>query len=62
MSSGVITIVALLAFIAIVIWVFVIKRKEDFDEQAQLPLEDEERQRKDHPRSGGEGNDKENRS
>lgn len=57
MSSGLITAVAMLAFIAIVIWVFVIKRKEDFDEQAHLPLEE-----KDRRRSGDDENDKENSS
>ncbi len=41
MSSGIITTFALLAFIAIVIWVFIIKRKEDFDEQAHMPLEED---------------------
>lgn len=40
MSSGIITSFALLAFIAIVVWVFIIKRKEDFDEQAHMPLEE----------------------
>lgn len=41
MTSGIITAFAMLAFIAITIWVFILKRKEDFDEQAHLPLEDE---------------------
>ncbi len=42
MTSGIITAFAMLAFIAITIWVFVLKRKEDFDEQAHLPLDDDE--------------------
>lgn len=41
MISGLITAFAMLAFIAITIWVFFLKRKEDFDEQAHLPLEDD---------------------
>lgn len=41
MTSGIVTAFAMLAFIAITIWVFVVKRKEDFDEQAHLPLDDE---------------------
>lgn len=45
MSSGLITAFAMLAFVAIVIWVFVVKRKEDFDEQANLPLDEEDRRR-----------------
>lgn len=40
--SGLFTTVALLAFTAVVVWVFVVKRKEDFDEQARLPLEENE--------------------
>jgi len=43
MSSGLITGFAMLAFIAIVIWVFLIKKKEDFDDQASLPLDEDER-------------------
>ncbi|TVQ29603.1 MAG: cbb3-type cytochrome c oxidase subunit 3 [Wenzhouxiangella sp.] len=43
MTAGVVTLFALLAFVAITIWVFVIKKKEDFDEQANLPLDEEDR-------------------
>ncbi len=48
MSSGLWTAFAMLAFVGITIWVFFIKDKEDFDEQAHLPLdeEDKEEQRK----------------
>ena len=35
----------MLAFIGIVVWVFLIKRKEDFDEQANLPLDEEDRRK-----------------
>jgi cytochrome c oxidase cbb3-type subunit 4 len=39
-SGGIVTLLSLLGFLAIVVWVFIIKRREDFDEQASLPLED----------------------
>ncbi len=42
MSSGIWTLFAMLAFVAIVIWVFLIKDKEDFDDQANMPLDDDE--------------------
>jgi len=40
MTGGIITLLALLGFLAVVVWVFIIKRREDFDEQAQQPLQD----------------------
>jgi len=40
MTGGIVTLLALLGFLAVVVWVFVIKRREDFDEQARQPLED----------------------
>ncbi len=43
MTAGLVTLFAMLAFIAITVWVFVIKKKEDFDEQAKLPLDEEDR-------------------
>lgn len=56
--SGLFTTIALLAFTAVVVWVFVIKNKEDFDEQAHLPLEDNE----DLPgQDRGRDNDKESK-
>lgn len=39
MTGGIVTLLSLLGFLAVVIWVFIIKRREDFDEQAGLPLE-----------------------
>jgi len=42
MTGGIVTLLALLGFLAVVVWVFVIKRKEDFEEQAHQPLEDRE--------------------
>jgi cytochrome c oxidase cbb3-type subunit 4 len=44
-SGGIVTLLSLLGFLAIVVWVFIVKRREDFDEQAQLPLEDSEEER-----------------
>ncbi len=43
MSSGIITAIAMLCFVAIVVWVFIIKGKDDFDEQANLPLDEEDK-------------------
>ncbi len=42
MMQGIITAILLLAFFIGVIWLFVIKRKRDFDAAARLPLEDNE--------------------
>ncbi|NKI35380.1 CcoQ/FixQ family Cbb3-type cytochrome c oxidase assembly chaperone [Wenzhouxiangella sp. XN79A] len=44
MSGGIVTLLSLLGFLAIVVWVFIVKRREDFDEQAHLPLEDSDEQ------------------
>ena len=41
MTSGIITAFAMITFLGIAIWVFIFKKKEDFDEQAHLPLEDD---------------------
>lgn len=46
MIAGLVTLFAMLAFVAIVIWVFVIKDRKDFDEQANLPLDEEDQDRK----------------
>lgn len=40
MTGGIVTLLALLGFLAVVVYVFVIKRREDFDEQARQPLDD----------------------
>jgi len=40
MTGGIVTLLALLGFLGVVVYVFVIKRREDFDEQARQPLED----------------------
>ncbi len=40
MIGGVVTILAMLGFIAVVLYVFVLKRKQDFDAQARIPLDD----------------------
>lgn len=44
MTGGIVTLLALLGFLAVVVYVFVIKRREDFEEQARQPLEDREEQ------------------
>lgn len=36
------TVLLLVIFLGIVVWVFVIKRSSDFDEAAHMPLEDDE--------------------
>ncbi|MCA1777918.1 MAG: cbb3-type cytochrome c oxidase subunit 3 [Xanthomonadaceae bacterium] len=49
MIGGIITLLALLGFLAVVIYVFVIKRREDFDEQAHQPLEDRDPEKPEQP-------------
>ena len=60
MTGGIVTLLALLGFLAVVIYVFVIKRKEDFDEQARQPLKDRnddpENRRNDHQAHRNSGN------
>ncbi|HKL52090.1 MAG TPA: hypothetical protein VJ908_13055 [Wenzhouxiangellaceae bacterium] len=48
MTGGIVTLLALLGFLAVVVYVFVIKRKEDFDEQARQPLKDRHDNRHDN--------------
>lgn len=43
MSSGILTALAMLAFVGVVVWVFVLKNREDFDRQANLPLDEDRR-------------------
>ena len=45
MFAGIVTIAALVAFLAGVVWAMSGKRKREFDEAARLPLEDEEERR-----------------
>lgn len=40
--SGVMTILAFVAFLGVVYWAFGAKRKGDFDAAARLPLEDDQ--------------------
>ena len=40
------TVLLLVIFVGIVVWVFVIKRARDFDQAARMPLEQEEIDRK----------------
>jgi len=44
MSAGVWTLFSMGAFVAIVIWVFLVKSRKDFDKQANMPLEDDKRE------------------
>ncbi len=39
--SGIMTVLALLAFLSVVFWAFNPKRKKDFDSAASLPLNDD---------------------
>ncbi|MDT8437706.1 MAG: CcoQ/FixQ family Cbb3-type cytochrome c oxidase assembly chaperone [Wenzhouxiangellaceae bacterium] len=51
MTSGIVTALWLLGFLGVVVYVFVIKRREDFDEQAHLPLEDRDVSESNHRES-----------
>ena len=42
MSSGIVTAILLVAFVAGVIWAWSSKRKASFDAAARLPLDDEQ--------------------
>ena len=55
MTGGIVTLLALLGFLAIVVYVFIIKRREDFDEQARQPLEDREEEPDREKRGGSDG-------
>ncbi|MBT8145047.1 MAG: cbb3-type cytochrome c oxidase subunit 3 [Gammaproteobacteria bacterium] len=37
---GLITLALLTAFIALVVWLFVVRRRRDFDAAAQIPLQE----------------------
>ena len=39
--SGIMTILAFVAFLGVVFWAFGVKRKADFDVAARLPLEED---------------------
>jgi len=61
-TGGIVTLLALLGFLAVVVYVFVIKRREDFDEQARQPLENQAEERKDLDRTSGRSGDGEKQS
>ncbi|GAB4173421.1 MAG: hypothetical protein Kow0020_08610 [Wenzhouxiangellaceae bacterium] len=42
MIGGIVTALAMLGFISVVVWVYMIRRREDYDEPARMPLEDEQ--------------------
>jgi cytochrome c oxidase cbb3-type subunit 4 len=41
-ASSVMTVISFITFIGILVWVFVIKRRADFDKDAQLPFADDD--------------------
>lgn len=47
MFRGVLTLILLLAFVGLVIWAWSARRKQDFEQAARLPLDDEPRQHRD---------------
>ncbi|MEM7053037.1 MAG: cbb3-type cytochrome c oxidase subunit 3 [Pseudomonadota bacterium] len=49
LSSGIITILALAGFLAVVFWVYIMKSGKDFDAQARQPLDDEIEERQSLP-------------
>ena len=52
------TLLLLIIFIGIVLWAFSSRRKQDFEEAAQLPLEDDIVEVEKTPVSGPEGDHK----
>lgn len=58
MTGGIVTLLALLGFLAVVVYVFIIKRREDFDEQARQPLEDRNDREHDCNNAGAEDGEK----
>ncbi len=38
---GLITLALLIAFVALVVWLFVLRRRQDFEGAARIPLQDE---------------------
>lgn len=61
MIGGIVTLLALLGFLAVVVYVFIVKRREDFDEQARQPLEDRDEDSNEDRGTRGAG-DTENQS
>ncbi len=49
------TVLLLIVFVGIVVWVFILKRPGDFDDAARMPLEPDETE-KNSPASKGRGN------
>ena len=42
MLSGIVTLLAMIAFIAVCVWAFSRHKKADFDEASRLPFDDDE--------------------
>ena len=51
---GLLTLLLLILFIGIVLWAYSSKRKEQFDEAARLPLEDDDGPRDNNSQQGGD--------
>lgn len=51
---GLLTLLLLILFIGIVLWAYSSKRKEQFDEAARLPLEDDDGPRHNNRHQGGD--------
>ncbi len=51
---GLLTLLLLILFIGIVLWAYSSKRKEQFDEAARLPLEDDDGPRDNNRQQGGD--------
>ena len=54
MLAGIVTIVALVAFLAGVAWAMSGKRKREFDEAARMPLEEDEEAARSVDRQAGD--------
>ena len=46
---GLITLALLIAFVALVVWLFVIRRRSDFDAAADIPLHENRERDEDKP-------------
>lgn len=62
-TGGIMTVLALVLFIAVAIWAWSPARKQRFDEAAQIPLQDDvEAQRDQHVHERSDSNDQEQKS
>ena len=49
------TTLLFLIFVGILCWVFIVKRRSDFDQAAQIPLNDDEAHSSEEKEQGGHG-------